>query len=391
MILCVILNVLQITADDLCPLWYPLSTMATYLSRQSVVEALQKVHEPGTELNIFDKGVIKELVVKPDGYVSIETTNLPTDPKAKDQLERAIRQALTPLPGIRQVILKMDGEIRKDSTAGNAAAMSIPGVKRIIAVSSGKGGVGKSTVSVNLAVALARSGLQVGLMDADVYGPNLPTMMGVTEQPSIVDIAGKGEFFVPPVAHGVKVMSMGFLIDPDQPLVWRGPMLHNIMQQFTKQVDWGNLDILVIDMPPGTGDVQLSLAQLVSLDGAILVTTPQEVAMQDVRKAFVMWEKVRVPVIGVVENMSYFQADPQAPKHYIFGQGGGEILAKKFGAKLLAQLPLVQAVREGGDQGQPVTASLPESEIALKFMKLAAMLNTRDIAAEKPGIQIGSF
>lgn len=235
----------------------------------------------------------------------------------------------------------------------------IPGVRKIIAVSSGKGGVGKSTVAVNLATSLALDGFDVGLMDADIYGPNIPTMMGVTDQPKLAQADGAPERFIPPISHGVKVMSMGMLIDPDQPVVWRGPMLHSIIQQFCFKVDWGNLDYLVIDMPPGTGDVQLSLAQLVPLDGAVVVTTPQEVALQDVRKAVVMFEKVRVPIVGIVENMSYFVAPGSQEKHFIFGQGGGAALAKKFGLHLLAQVPLVSEVREAGDFGKPIVIQSP--------------------------------
>ena len=198
----------------------------------------------------------------------------------------------------------MSAQSNQPLPKGNA----IPGVGHIIAVSSGKGGVGKSTVSTNLACALALGGARVGLMDADITGPNIPTMMGVTELPKITEIPGKGEFFIPPTSHGVKVMSMGFLVQGDQPLIWRGPMLHQAVTQFCRQVEWGELDFLIIDMPPGTGDVQLSLGQLVAISGAVLVTTPQEVAMQDVRRSHVMWEKVRVPILGIVENMSYFRA-----------------------------------------------------------------------------------
>lgn len=277
------------------------------------------------------------------------------------------------------------------------SSQSIPGVKHIIAVSSGKGGVGKSTVAVNLAVALAREGSRVGLMDTDVYGPNVPTMMGVTEDPKLVKDPQKGEIFLPPSAHGVKVMSMGFLIQGDQPLVWRGPMLHNIVSQFCHKVSWGELDYLIVDMPPGTGDVQLSLAQLVPVRGAVLVSTPQEVSMQDVRKAFHMFDKVRIPVIGIVENMSWFKCDGCEKKHSIFGSEGGKMLARKFNTELLAQLPVVQAVREGGDEGKPVVAREPDSEVAQSFRALARSVAERVAIMEREGIdpaqivQIGRF
>jgi ATP-binding protein involved in chromosome partitioning len=274
---------------------------------------------------------------------------------------------------------------------------SISGVTHIVAVSSGKGGVGKSTVSVNLAVSLALEGYRVGLMDADVYGPNIPTMMGVTEQPKIFQHPERGELFSPPISHGVKVMSMGMLIDPDQPLVWRGPMLHSVINQFCHQVDWGTLDYLIVDMPPGTGDVQLSLAQMVSVTGAILVTTPQEVSLQDVRKAYHMFDKVRVPILGIVENMSYFQPEDSDKRYFIFGENGGKLLAEKFKSELLAQFPLVATVREGGDAGRPIAVKDQKSDVALGFRALARRLNQKveQLVAEgidpKQIVQIGKF
>jgi ATP-binding protein involved in chromosome partitioning len=277
------------------------------------------------------------------------------------------------------------------------AANSIEGVSHIIAVSSGKGGVGKSTVAVNLATALAMGGARVGLMDADVYGPNIPTMMGVTDSPKIVADPVKGEVFIPPTAHGVKVMSMGFLVAGDQPAIWRGPMLHSLVTQFCHKVNWGELDFLIVDMPPGTGDIQLSLAQVVPVSGAVLVTTPQEVSMQDVRKAFHMFEKVRVPILGLVENMSYFKCDGCEKPHYLFGKDGGKVLSRKFNMELLAQLPLVPQVREGGDEGTPIVIRRPDSEVSLAFRELAVQL-TRKISALESAtlggdseIRIGTF
>ena len=273
----------------------------------------------------------------------------------------------------------------------------IEGVKHIIAVSGGKGGVGKSTVSVNLATSLALTGAKVGIMDTDVYGPNIPTMMGVTEQPKIIQHPTRGELFVPPVAHGVKVMSMGFLIQPDQPLIWRGPMLHSVINQFCHQVEWGEIDYLIVDMPPGTGDVQLSLAQFVPVTGAVLVTTPQEVSMQDVRKAYYMFDKVRIPIIGVVENMSYFKPEDSDKKYYIFGEGGGKLLAQKFNLELLAQFPIVAKVCEGGDAGIPITIKDSSSDTSKAFASLAARVSekVKQMAAEgiDPSqlIQIGRF
>src|SRR5690606_12628795 len=223
----------------------------------------------------------------------------------------------------------------------------------------------------NLASALARKGLRVGLMDADVMGPNMPTMMGVTEEPKLIKTPEGQDAFVPPSAHGVKVMSMGFLIEPDQPVIWRGPMLHSLLTQFSKNVQWGELDYLVIDFPPGTGDVQISLSQLLPISGAVMVSTPQEIAMQDVRKAVKMWHQVKVPLAGVVENMSYFVCPGCTEKHAIFGEGGGAILRDKFSTELLVQVPIEPAVREGGDFGRPVVIAKPESDSAKAFVKLA--------------------
>jgi ATP-binding protein involved in chromosome partitioning len=243
---------------------------------------------------------------------------------------------------------------------------SIPGVQNIIAVSSGKGGVGKSTVSVNLAVALAQRGDRVGLVDTDVYGPNVPIMVGIHAEPSVRD-----RKLVPHEAYSVKVMSLGFLNRGDKPVIWRGPMLHTAVRQFLYDVDWGRLDYLIVDMPPGTGDAQLSLAQLVPVQGAILVTTPQEVALTDVRKAIRMFEQVHIPIIGIVENMSYFVCPNCSERHAIFGSGGGEELAKRFATTLLGQIPLSTNIREGGDSGVPIVVSEPDGPQGVAFKQIS--------------------
>ncbi len=276
------------------------------------------------------------------------------------------------------------------------AAKSIPGVRTILAVSSGKGGVGKSTVSVNLACALAQAGHRVGLMDADIYGPNIPTMLGVTNLPEAQKDSDGGEWFLPAQAHGIQVMSMGFLASPEQPMIWRGPMLHNILTQFCHRVKWGELDVLVIDMPPGTGDIQLSLAQLVPVTATIMVTTPQEISLQDVRRAFQMWHKVRVPVMGIVENMSFF-LDDSGKRVEIFGSGGGRRLSEAYGAPLLLQVPLLTAVRAGGDEGHPLVLGQPNHEISQAFGSLGRYvmdaLNQMKTDKVQPEdiVQIGSF
>jgi ATP-binding protein involved in chromosome partitioning len=253
-----------------------------------------------------------------------------------------------------------------------SSQQSIPGVKNVIAVSSGKGGVGKSTVAVNLAMALAGLGNSVGLLDTDVYGPNVPIMVGVNREPE-----SKGQRLIPVEAYGVKVMSLGFLNPGDRPVVWRGPMLHTAVRQFLYDVEWGELNYLIVDMPPGTGDAQLSLAQLVPVQGAVLVTTPQEVALADVRKALNMFEQVRIPVLGIVENMSYFICPNCDSKHAIFGSGGGALLATKYGTALLGQIPLAESVRESGDAGVPVVIGAPGSPNAQAFVEIARRVTER--------------
>ncbi len=247
---------------------------------------------------------------------------------------------------------------------GEQPKLPIAGVQNIIAVGSGKGGVGKSTVAVNLAISLVKLGYSVGLLDADVYGPNVPLMMGVRQQPHAL-----GDRIQPLEAHGVKIMSMGFLNPGDKPLVWRGPMLNSVMQQFLRKVDWGNLDYLIIDLPPGTGDVQLTLIQTTPLTGAVVVTTPSDVSLEDARKAVMMFHQVREPVLGIVENMSYLEH--QGEKLYVFGKGGGAKTAVQMGVPLLAEIPLDPATREGGDSGMPIaTSEVPNAQASL-FEKLA--------------------
>ena len=245
----------------------------------------------------------------------------------------------------------------------------IPDVQHVIAISSGKGGVGKSTVTANLAVALRLTGLEVGLMDADIYGPNIPIMMGVTEPPE-----KEGDKIRPAEGHGIKVMSMGFFVPEDTPVVWRGPMVHGAIQQFFRDVLWGKLDYLLIDLPPGTGDVQLTLSQLVPLTGAITVTTPQEVALQDVRKGIMMFQKVNVPILGVIENMSYHICSHCGERSEIFSHGGGERAAEKFKVPFLGRIPLDPAIRQGGDMGSPIVMADPSSPQAKVFREIAATL-----------------
>ncbi|OFZ56577.1 MAG: hypothetical protein A2428_10725 [Bdellovibrionales bacterium RIFOXYC1_FULL_54_43] len=339
---------------------------------ESVLNALRTVMDPDLGKDLVSLNMIRDLTIGPDGTVSLRVVLTTPACPLKAKIEGDVRAALAGVDGVKGVQIKMDAEVRARKNPNK-----LDGVSHIIAVSSGKGGVGKSTVSVNLAVSLALEGASVGLMDADIYGPNIPTMMGVSEPPTVESDASRGDLLVPPSAHGIRVISMGNLIEGDQPLVWRGPMLHNIVDQFCHKVKWGKLDYLVVDMPPGTGDVQLSLAQLVPVSGAVLVTTPQEVAMQDVRKAFYMFEKVRIPMIGVVENMSYFRCDQCQKSHDLFGSGGGKLLAAKFGTELLGQIPILPEVRIGGDLGRPIVLTDPDSEPAKVFRDLSKKVAQR--------------
>lgn len=360
------------------------------------MNALRTVNDPDLQKDLVSLNMIRDLKVFDDGRVTLRVVLTTPACPLKEKIKSDVINAVKSVAGVTAAEIAMDAEVRKASGAGATSnANGIPGITHIIAVSSGKGGVGKSTTSVNLATALAMEGASVGLLDADIYGPNIPTMMGVTENPKLYMDPEKGEMFVPPMSHGVKVMSMGFLIQGDQPVIWRGPMLHNILNQFCNRVEWGKLDYLILDLPPGTGDVQLSLAQMLPLTGTVIVTTPQEVALQDVRKAITMWDKVKVPVIGVVENMSYFTGD-DGKRYHIFGQGGGELLAKKFNTKVLAQNPLVPEVREGGDAGKPIVMKNPESEPA-KILREMARKVAQEVAImdakskSTPNLEIGKF
>ena len=300
----------------------------------------------------------------------------------RDRIAGDARSALLQLEGIDdvQIELAQPGEGAPIGAAGHGQVQPqqpIPGVRQIIAVSSGKGGVGKSTVAVNLACALAQAGLKVGLLDADIYGPNAPTMLGVADQTPEVSGQGEEQRLTPISTSGLVMVSMGLLIGPEQPVIWRGPMLNGIIRQFLYQVEWGERDVLVVDLPPGTGDAQLSLAQAVPMAGAVIVTTPQQVALQDARRGLAMFNQMGVPVFGVVENMSWFTPPEQPERRYpIFGSGGGERLATEAGVPLLAQIPIELPVQEGGDSGRPVTLSQPDSLAAAAFRELADTLRT---------------
>jgi ATP-binding protein involved in chromosome partitioning len=332
-------------------------------NQESVLAVLRTVKDPDLHRDIVSLNFVKDLEIKGTNVRFRLVLTTPACP-VKEQLEQAAKEAVLSLPGVETVDVSMESEVPKGKGAGDK--QSIPGIRNIIAVSSGKGGVGKSTVAVNLAAALAQSGARVGLLDTDVYGPNVPIMVGLNEEPAV-----RGQKLIPLQAYSMKIMSLGFLNRGDKPVVWRGPMLHSAVKQFLYEVEWGELDYLIVDMPPGTGDAQLSLAQLVPVQGAVLVTTPQEVAMADVRKAFNMFEQVHIPVLGIVENMSYFVCPNCSEQHDIFGSGGGAILASKFNTTLLGQIPLSVSVREAGDIGIPIVVGAPESRQAASFKQIA--------------------
>ena len=284
----------------------------------------------------------------------------------------------------------MSDEAAMHTSSGNAAAPDavVPGVKHVIAIASGKGGVGKSTVSTNLSVALAQTGAKVGLMDADIYGPNIPMMMGVPNPPE-----KEGDKIKPAEAHGVKIMSMGFFVPEETAIVWRGPMVHTAIQQFFRDVLWGELDYLLVDLPPGTGDAQLSLSQIVPLTGVVTVTTPQEVALYDVRKGLMMFKKVNVPLLGVIENMSFFVCGHCGERTEIFSFAGGERAAQKFEIPFLGRIPLDPAIREGGDAGMPIVVAVPDSPLTQAFQGVAEALQTRvrELTSEPAGATLSEM
>ncbi len=330
---------------------------------EAVLDALRTVKDPDLRKDIVTLGFVKDLRVE-NGVVSftIQLTT-PACPVRKE-MEQWARDAVLRVKGVREVLIEMSSAV----TAGgrDTARQVIPGVKNIIAVGSGKGGVGKSTVAVNLAVALSEMGARVGLMDADVYGPNIPLMMGISGRPIAVQ-----NRIQPLENHGVQVISMGFLTTEDTPLIWRGPMLHSVITQFVRQVEWRDLDYLLVDLPPGTGDVQLSLTQTVALMGAVIVSTPQDVALQDARKAIMMFRQVRVEVLGIVENMSYFECPRCHERTDVFSHGGGAQTASRYGVPFLGEVPLDVSIRQAGDVGKPIVLADPSSPAGKAFAKVA--------------------
>jgi ATP-binding protein involved in chromosome partitioning len=345
--------------------------------------ALSTVKEPELGRDLVTLNMIKDLAI--DGSRVSFTIELTTPAcPLKERIEQESQQAVMSVPGVEQVEMKLTSNVRAHNPA--SAQGAIPGVRNIIAVASGKGGVGKSTVAANLAVALAQTGAQVGLLDADIYGPSIPMMMGVTDKPRESD-----GHFLPPVHYGVKVMSIGFFLDLSTPVVWRGPMVGKAIQELIRGAEWGELDYLVVDLPPGTGDAQLTLCQSVPVTGAVIVTTPQDVALSDVLKAIGMFEKVKIPILGIIENMSYFLCPHCQHRTEIFKYGGGRAAAQRLTIPFLGEIALDPAIPIGSDAGEPLVVKAPDSPQTQQFREVvgqvAARVSTLNFFAGQGGFQ----
>ena len=333
------------------------------VTKEQVLNALSSVMDPDLKRDIVSLGFVKDLKIE-GGRVSFELELTTPACPLKEQLKAAAEKALRSVKGVSDI--QMDVTSKVSSHRAQVEGEILPGVKNIVAIASGKGGVGKSTVCVSLAVALARTGAKVGLLDTDIYGPSIPIMMGVKEQPEL-----KEQRLIPILKYGIKLMSIGFLISEDTPLIWRGPMVMKAVEQLITDVEWGELDYLLMDLPPGTGDVQLTLAQKVPITGAVIVTTPQDVALLDVVRGISMFKKLNVPILGIVENMSFFKCPHCGERSEIFSHGGGEAASGKLEVPFLGEVPIDLKTRTGGDTGRPVLVEEPDSSQSRIFIEIA--------------------
>jgi ATP-binding protein involved in chromosome partitioning len=345
------------------------------LTEREILDALSRVRDPDKGGDIVSLGMVSGVVVR-DGNVGFAIEVEPERGPRLEPLRKAAEQAVEVLPGVLSVsaVLTAETKTRPTPAAPAAAAAGAgknalaPGVRAIVAVASGKGGVGKSTVASNLALALKANGLSVGVLDADIYGPSMPRMLGISGRPSSAD----GKMLRPMQNYGLKCMSIGFLVPEDTPMIWRGPMVMSALQQMLREVEWGELDIMIVDMPPGTGDAQLTMAQQVSLAGAVIVSTPQDIALIDARKGLNMFKKVDVPVLGIIENMSYFLCPHCGERSDIFSHGGARREAERLGTDFLGEIPIDLAIRETSDEGRPIVVSQPDSPYSRTFRDIAA-------------------
>ena len=352
---------------------------------QEVLETLKKIPYPGFTRDIVSFGLVKDIEVASAG-VTVHLAPTTAQQDVVEQITTAVRAAVGAMPGVTGQVEIVQAPAARPAAA--RGAQPIPGVKAILAVASGKGGVGKSTVATNLALALATLRPAIGLMDADVYGPSVPLMLGIEEKSR----PAEGGRLAPAERHGLRVISMGMFLAPGTPVIWRGPMVTKLITEFLRNVEWGELDVLVIDLPPGTGDVQLTLTQQVSLTGGVIVTTPQDVALADVRRGIAMFQQVHVPVLGVIENMSVHVCPGCGERAHLFGHGGGAEMARQAGLPLLGEVPLVTAIREAGDQGVPIVAANPSHPQSRAFREIAerVLLRLDDVQRRTRGLEIAT-